>query len=167
MNLASYKSPKTEVRKSVISGRGLFAKKVIRRGEIVTIKTGHIVNASQFKKYRTIIRDAELQIADDFFLVPLKKEEFGTVMCFVNHSCEPNIGVKGSIIWLATRDIKAGEELTADYATFNNRSYYMNCECKAKVCRNIVTGRDWRLEKLQKKYKGFFSWYLEDQIERK
>jgi len=39
----SYRSPKTEVRASGTHGRGLFARKSIPKGEIVSIRGGHIL----------------------------------------------------------------------------------------------------------------------------
>ena len=41
MIAASYRSPKTEVRASGTHGRGLFAAKAIRQGEIVSVRGGH------------------------------------------------------------------------------------------------------------------------------
>jgi len=35
---------------------------------------------------------------------------------FLNHSCEPNVGILGQIIFVAMRNIDSGEELTIDYA---------------------------------------------------
>jgi SET domain-containing protein len=46
-------------------------------------------------------------------------------MIFSNHSCEPNIGVQGQIVFVAMRDIAAGEELTHDWATTDDEDYRM------------------------------------------
>lgn len=54
-------------------------------------------------------------------------------MIFSNHSCEPNIGVQGQIIFVAMRDIAAGEELTHDWATTDDDNYEMRCHCGASV----------------------------------
>jgi uncharacterized protein len=71
MMTSSYITPKARKgRKSGIHGRGLFAIKPIRKGEIVAIKGGHIVSRDQLKKYRKIIGDSYIQIDDDFFLAP-------------------------------------------------------------------------------------------------
>ena len=43
MIAASYRSPKTVVRVSGTHGRGLFAAKAIGKGEIVSIRGGHIL----------------------------------------------------------------------------------------------------------------------------
>src|SRR6516165_3310796 len=71
---------------------------------------------------------------------------------FQNHSCEPNIGVQGQIVFVAMRDIAAGEELTHDWATTDDEDYRMECRCGAATCRKIVTGKDWQKPELQEKY---------------
>src|SRR5687767_8516493 len=86
MRLASYRSPKTTVRPSSIVGRGLFAHAAIARGEIVCVKSGHLLDKASFAKYRMAAREAELQIADDLFLAPITEAEFEDVMMFLNHS---------------------------------------------------------------------------------
>jgi hypothetical protein len=43
MIAASYRSPKTDVRPSGTHGRGLYAAKTIRKGEVVSIRGGHIL----------------------------------------------------------------------------------------------------------------------------
>ena len=78
----------------------------------------------------------------------------------LNHSCSPNVGVRGQISFVAMRNIKAGEELTLDYAMTDDDEYEMPCHCGAPDCRKMVTGRDWQLPELQRKYDGFFSDYL-------
>ena len=39
----SYSSPKVEKRSSPIEGRGLFAKRAIKMGEVVVVKGGYIL----------------------------------------------------------------------------------------------------------------------------
>ena len=36
-------------------------------------------------------------------------------MMFLNHSCEPNVGVQEHFVFVAMHDVAAGEELTLDY----------------------------------------------------
>lgn len=162
MGVKSYLSPKTRVRKSSIEGYGLFAIRPIKKGELIGIKGGHIIGWQTLKKYEDIIGDSYLQIDDNFVLAPLKKNEVKRVMIFLNHSCEPNVGVRGEITFVATRNIKAGEELTIDYAMIDADRYKMRCDCGGSSCRKIITGDDWRDKKLQKKYKGYFSRYIQD-----
>src|SRR5262245_54052626 len=120
MKLASYRSPKTAVRPSRIVGRGLFADAPIARGEIVCVKGGHLPTKAEFASYKGMVNDAELQIADDLFLAPTDEAEFEGVMMFLNHSCEPNVGIRGQIVFVALRDVSVGEELTLDYAMIDH-----------------------------------------------
>lgn len=87
-------------------------------------------------------------------------------MIFSNHSCEPNIGVQGQIVFVALRDIEAGEELTHDWATTDDDTYEMDCKCGSPTCRGVITGQDWRRLDLQAKYAGYMSWYLMEKIRR-
>ncbi|MFQ6050054.1 MAG: SET domain-containing protein-lysine N-methyltransferase, partial [Candidatus Paceibacterales bacterium] len=108
----------------------------------------------------------DIQVAENFFIGPLTKGEVKGGMIFSNHSCNPNIGVQGQIIFVALRNIKAGEELTHDWATTDDESYKMKCNCDAKNCRQVITGKDWRKKDLQKKYGKYFSWYLLKKIRK-
>ena len=166
MTLTSYRSPKTVVRNSSIVGRGLFADQAIARGEIVCVKGGHLLTRAEFENHRRVANDAELQIADDLYLSPISAAEFENVMMFLNHSCEPNVGVQGQIVFVAMRDIAAGEELTLDYATIDHDTEPMTCRCGAASCRGRVTGWDWQKPELQKKYGDYFAWYLLEKIRR-
>ena len=160
MNLSSYRSPKTEFRKSTIAGQGRFAIKPISKGEIIAIRSGHIINGEQLRKNAEIIKDAEHQIADDFYLAPLSKDEFDDVMCFINHSCNPNVGMMGNVIIVAMKDIVTGEELCLDYAMLFSNEKTFSCKCGAKNCRSLITGKDWMRKDLQEKYENYFSTYL-------
>jgi SET domain-containing protein len=160
----SYISPKAAVKESGIHGRGLFAVEPIGKGEIVCVKGGHIFDRETLRRMPDWYRAAEIQIADDLFIGPLTEEEREGSMIFSNHSCEPNIGVLGQIVFVAMRDIAAGEELTHDWATTDNDDYQLDCRCGAETCRRVVTGQDWRRKDLQEKYKGFMSWYLQQKI---
>lgn len=162
----SYISKKAAARESSIHGTGLFAVASITRGEVVCVKGGYIFNRQVLQAMPDWYRAAEIQIADDLFIGPLTQEERTGSMIFSNHSCEPNIGVQGQIVFVAMRDIEAGEELTHDWATTDDDDYEMECRCGAASCRRIITGQDWRRQDLQEKYKGYFSSYLIEKIKR-
>jgi hypothetical protein len=161
----SYISPKASIRESPIEGRGLFASAGIGRGEVVCVKGGYIFNRTTLDEVQTQLGAAEIQIADDLFIGPLRTDERDGGMIFSNHSCEPNIGVQGQIIFVALRDIRAGEELTHDWATTDDDAYEMACRCGSRRCRRTITGQDWRRPDLQEKYRGYFSWYLQQKID--
>jgi D-alanine-D-alanine ligase len=57
-----------------------------------------------------------------------------------NHSCDPNTEFVGLNL-VARRDIRSGEELTVDYATFYDRHMTpFDCECGSRNCRRRVFG---------------------------
>ena len=88
-------------------------------------------------------------------------------MLYINHFCEPNIGVQGQIIIVAMRDIDADEELNHDWATTDDLDYKMKCNCQSDDCRGIITGNDWEDPALQQIFEGWFSWFLQQEIEHK
>src|SRR5439155_19297159 len=113
----SYLSPKTEVRESKIHGRGLFAIADIAKNEIVAVKGGHIVDRKRLReKITPLLGPVEIQIGDDLFIAPVSDEERELSMLYLNHSCDPNLGVRGEITFVAIREIRAGEELKHDWA---------------------------------------------------
>jgi SET domain-containing protein len=158
-------SPKTEVRESAIEGRGIFAIEKIEKGEVVTIKGGHIFDRQKLSELEKNLGSAEIQISEDLFIGPVTKEEREGAMLFLNHSCDPNVGVKGQIIFVAMRDIQPGEEITHDWAmTDDDDATKMKCNCGSTKCRGVITGKDWKNKDLQKRYKGYMSWYIEEKI---
>jgi SET domain-containing protein len=161
----SYRSPKTEVRESAIHGRGLFATGDITKGEIVAVKGGHIVDGKTLReKITPVLGPVEIQIDDDLFIAPLTEEERELSMLYLNHSCDPNLGMRGEITFVAMRDIRLGEELTHDWAMTDDDDYSVECNCGAPDCRKILTGKDWGRPDLQKRYAGHFSAYLARKI---
>jgi hypothetical protein len=161
----SYLSPKTEVRESKIHGRGLFATADIAKDEIVAAKGGHIVDRKSLGEIITPrLGPVEIQIGDDLFIAPVTQEERESSMLYSNHSCEANIGVRGEVTFVAMRDIRAGEELTHDWAMTDDDDYSIECNCGAPSCRKTLTGKDWQRPDLQKRYAGYFAAYLAQKI---
>ncbi|HZA37757.1 MAG TPA: SET domain-containing protein-lysine N-methyltransferase [Candidatus Baltobacteraceae bacterium] len=164
----SFLSPKTEVRESKIHGRGLFATADIAKNEIVAVKGGHIVDRKTLRENITPqLGPVEIQIDDDLFIAPVTGEEQEGSMLYSNHSCDPNIGMRGEITFVAMRDIRGGEELTHDWATTDDDGYSVECKCGSSNCRKILTGKDWQRPNLQKRYAGYFSAYLARKIARR
>lgn len=167
MLVSSYITPKARKgTPSGIEGRGLVATAPIARDEIVAIKGGHIVDTATLHSLPERLQNSDVQIADGFHLVALEDAEYEPVMLFVNHSCEPNVGFGGNIVLVAMRAIDAGEELTTDYALFDDFAGSMECNCGSSLCRGRIDGRDWQRPDLQERYQGYFSWYLERRISR-
>jgi hypothetical protein len=107
---------------------------------------------------------AEIQIGKDFFIAPVTAEEREASMLYSNHSCQPNLGLRGEITFVAMRDISAGEELTHDWALTDDDDYAVECHCGASQCRGTLTGKDWQRSDLQQRYAGYFSAYLAEKI---
>ncbi|MEP7132991.1 MAG: SET domain-containing protein-lysine N-methyltransferase [Acidobacteriota bacterium] len=166
MSDLSWRSPKTQVRASPIQGRGLFAAESIGAGEVVAIKGGVIFGRDDLPEVASRLGPAEIQVADGFFIGPLRAEDREGGMIFSNHSCEPNLGVAGQIVFVALRNIRPGEELTHDWAMTDDDRYEMECRCGSPACRRVVTGQDWRRPELQAKYGDHISWYLRDKWKR-
>jgi hypothetical protein len=164
--MSSWFHPKTQKRQSPIQGRGLFACAAIAPGEIVAVKGGAILNSAALARIRGEVSPAEIQIEDDLYIAPLTASEVEANILRLNHCCDPNVGVRGQITFVAMRDIAEGAELTIDYAMIDgDPSERMECSCGAPRCRKVITGDDWRLPELQKRYAGYFSRYLERRIE--
>ncbi len=157
----SHFSPKTKVRESKIHGRGLFATGEIAKDEIVAIKGGHVIDRKTLRQQITpVLGPVEIQIDDDLFIAPVTEKERELSMLYLNHSCDPNLGVRGEITFVAMSDIRAGEELTHDWAMTDDDDYSVECNCGTANCRKILTGKDWQRPDLQKRYAGYFSAYL-------
>jgi hypothetical protein len=72
----------------------------------------------------------------------------------LNHSCDPTLAWSGETL-VAFRDVAAGEELTVDYATATtDPAMLVRCHCETYRCRQMVTGEDWRIPELQRRYAG-------------
>src|SRR6266436_9379472 len=130
----SYLSPKTEVHESKIHGHGLFAIADIAGDEIVAVKGGHIVDRKILReKIALWLGPVEIQIHDDLFIAPVTEEERELSMLYSNHSCNPNLGMRGEITFVAIRHVRAGEELTHDWATTDDDDYFVECKCRGQL----------------------------------
>jgi uncharacterized protein len=164
--VSSWISPKAHKGvSSRIAGRGLFATEQISAGEIVAVKGGHIVTTTQLRELPDPLPNSEIQIADGLHLVAVSPEEYEPVMLFINHSCDPNVGFAGNVVLVAMSDVGPGQELTTDYALFDDYEGQMTCNCATASCRGVIGGHDWRLPELQDRYRGYFSWYLQRKID--
>jgi len=170
MNTHSWLHPDLEKRCSATQGCGIFARADIRKGERLAIFGGKIMLIDEMYRIPPQMQSYTMQIEERFVLGPA-----GTVpedTDFFNHSCDPNSGFCGQIILVAMRDIKAGEEVTFDYAMTVSESvgsdmvFAMRCGCGSPRCRKTITEQDWTLPGLQARYKGYFSPYIQDKIER-
>ena len=163
----TYLSPKTEKRKSSLHGTGLFARERIARDEPVAVKGGYITTTEHWATLEpTVGFAAEVHVASGLVIAPQSADEYEGSMMHLNHACDPNVGVEGQIVFVAMRDIEAEEELTLDYAMMDDHDETLSCRCNSPSCRKLVTGKDWKLSELQRRYQGYFSSFLERRISR-
>jgi len=160
---SSYLSSKLEGRpKADGSGNGIFAIEPIKKGELAAVFGGVVYEWDAFIHLPDRERSLCIQVEDRHFLVPEHIAEGD----YVNHSCTPNAGLSGQIGLVAMRDIKVGEEVCFDYAMSDTMPYdEFECACGSTNCRGKVTGNDWQLPELQKRYAGYFSPHVQRRID--
>jgi SET domain-containing protein len=140
-----------EVRDSPIEGRGLFAVEKIAGGEVVSRLGGRLVASRELHELleRSDHYVDTIAVAGDVHLVlpPGRANGYG------NHSCDPNLWWTGIYELATRRDIRAGEELTNDYAaSTTEESWSMPCNCGASSCRGVVRGSDYHRTDLVQRY---------------
>lgn len=119
---------------SKIQGKGLFTKKSIKKGQLAFILRG--------KKKRKINKTTK-DVFDNPDWVGFNESWWTDPRIpfrFLNHSCNPNVGFKGSVSFFALRDIKPNEELTFDYSISEaEKRWYLKCSCGQRECRKRIT----------------------------
>ncbi len=159
----SWCSPKIERRATPRYGDGLFARVPISKGELLTVWGGVILSTEELHKQPEIVQARAIQVEVDHHLSSGLIDDDADC---TNHSCNPNAGLQGQITLVAMRDIAPDEEICFDYAMSDaHPSFYMPCQCSQPGCRGEVTGNDWKRSDLQARYKGYFSPYIQRQIE--
>jgi hypothetical protein len=143
-------------------GRGVFAREPIGAGEVIGAWGGEVIDRHTLRQQPPGANAITVQIDEDLFLLS-SREGPGD---WINHSCEPNVGVRGQIVLVTLRDVRAGEELCYDYAMTDGSDYdELDCACGTPSCRGRVTGDDWRRPELIERYRGYFSPYLARRID--
>ena len=166
MNVGThYLSPKLEVRPDPEKGGfGVFAREAAQAGEVLVVWGGNIVTEEQLETLPPITQHHSVQIDEGLYLATIGDLEPAD---FVNHSCEPNLGLRGQISLVALCDIRPDEEVCFDYAMTDSTPYdEFACHCGTPECRRVITGNDWKLSELWAKYAGYFSPYLQRRIDR-
>lgn len=140
---------------SKISGRGIFTNEDVKKGKIVCIMKGkrwHLIHTS---KKDAMSNPNMVGLGKDLWIDPTLP------ISSMNHSCDPNLGTKGTVTFVALRDIKKDEELTFDYSTSEDGLWTIKCKCKSKNCRKIVRGIRYLPLKVYKKYLPYIPRYFQ------
>lgn len=126
---------------------------------------GHVMTVARCRRLPKPLRCFPTHISDNLLIgrVPLDEpEEPGE---FVNHSCDPNCGMRDQLAIVTRRRVRAGEAITIDYAMCMTSSVLdMECRCGTRLCRGRIRGGDWRRGELQRRYRGCFVAYIERKI---
>lgn len=126
---------KVYVGESRISGKGIFAAKPIKKGEIVFIAKGRLIKFMIRSPNDSRIGPRRIGIGRHRWIDPFRNNP----LYFINHSCDPNTGIKGRVMFVAMKDIERDEEVTFDYAIQDEDNFWkMKCHCSHKDCRGII-----------------------------
>jgi SET domain-containing protein len=109
------------VKKSKINGKGVFAKRDFKKGEIVLKWNPKILTKLEADKLTIKQKHYLYQKRNKYFLMQSPEK-------YVNHSCDANTVAKNKSD-IATRNIRKGEEVTSSYANFS-----FKCTCGSKKC---------------------------------
>ncbi|MDX2042512.1 MAG: SET domain-containing protein [Acidobacteriota bacterium] len=151
-------------------GLGVFALEPFAKNERIALLGGHILTLDELMTLDEEAQDTAFQISDDLVCTYATAEElcvWGESLGgdYFNHSCDPNSGFRGMIEIVAMREIESGEQITFDYAMCLTSDFgNMDCLCGAANCRKQVTGDDWKMPELQKRYNSYFQPYIEVRI---
>lgn len=162
-----------EVRDTKKYGKGIFATRNIPAGDTLIVMGGYIIDIEAENNLDEFQIDKPIEISEEFSFCPMKPSDMDLMpQHYVNHSCEPNTGFKGSNFMVAMRDIEEGEEILYDYAMIiasnpDSENYFeMECTCESTHCRKVVNEEGWKNPELQKKYAGYFQYYIEEKIRK-
>ena len=122
------------VKKSKIKGRGVFAARDFKKGEVVLPWS-----------VEKVMEEAELEGLSSEEKECVSQREDGKYVLFaepancVNHSCNPNTEARDNAN-IAIRDIREGEEITTDYELEGALNKF-SCNCASENCRGEIESK--------------------------
>ncbi len=127
------------IAQSSIDGFGIFAKRAIKKGEVALILKGNVCHECtnvDHKKYFCKKCADWVGVDKNTWIDPI------VPIKYINHSCNPNVGIKGRVTFRAIRNIKKDEELCFDYSTTEEDGveWSIHCKCNYKHCRKKIGG---------------------------
>ena len=136
-----------KIKESGILGRGLFATKLIKKGEQILKFTGPIISLEEALLKPTNKLSCPLQIGPTEYI---DIQEPGVL---ANHSCSPNAGIKNDYYLVAIEDILRGKEIFYDYSTTMDKdNWTLECKCGSPNCRHIIGDFRHLPSEVQKRY---------------
>ncbi len=122
------------VKTSKIDGKGVFADKDYKKGEVVIRwDLAHVLSEKEAQKVPDGKKKYVISFKGKFlFLQPPER--------YLNHCCEANTTIV-DFCDVAKKDIKKGEEITADYSENILEGIKIKCKCENKNCRGWIERR--------------------------
>lgn len=119
-------------------GKAVFAVEGFAAGDEIVAFTGKRLPTRKLPRRLSGHGDRFVQVAADAYLGPS-----GAVDDLINHSCDPNAGLRftddGPVL-IAIRAIAPGEEIAWDYSTtLSDPDWSMACACGTQECRGTIT----------------------------
>ncbi|OGZ73483.1 MAG: hypothetical protein A3A98_01395 [Candidatus Staskawiczbacteria bacterium RIFCSPLOWO2_01_FULL_40_39] len=150
-------SKKIYLSKSKIRGKGIFTAKNLKKEETAFVAKGKMTKFFVNSKKESLFGPNWMSISQDMWLDPANDNP----LSFINHSCDPNLGVKGKVTFVALRNIKQGEELTIDYSIIElDPLWEMKCHCGSSHCRKIIRSIQYLPKKAYRQYLPFVPRYF-------
>ena len=120
------------------NGRGLFAKRNIQKGEVISLIKGSLITCNEDDDLDEQTRSNTIRFNNEKFLNP--KGEIGEL---INHSCSPNskiVKASNKMYVRAIENISKDAEIVFDYSTVlaNDDIWQMKCNCGEKSCRKVI-----------------------------
>ena len=119
-------------------GRGVFARKALTKGAIVCTLDGPRIDGRAYRQLTARNRNKFSQIGPNDYVG--QTNGFDDLF---NHSCEPNLLLRerhGDFVFVCWRAVRAGEEMTWDYACVVTDSYTkFRCRCGSRSCRKEIS----------------------------
>ncbi len=127
-------------------GLGVFANRDIEPGDKILAFGGPIIDFAETRR-RGPWECMAIQIGHDRYI------DTRPPGVFVNHSCEPNAGIRDDKQLTALKLIRKNEEIRFDYSTtMEEQSFTMRCLCGAPSCRGMVRDFSTLPAELRKRY---------------
>ncbi|MFH1639362.1 MAG: SET domain-containing protein-lysine N-methyltransferase [Chloroflexota bacterium] len=141
------------VRETLKTGKGVFAGKDYRKDEFILCFEGDVVEG-ELTSFPEDLQNHLHTLGDNRWLLPQPP------WMYLNHSCEPNAGIKNNVELVAFKDIKKGEQICFDYAMANNTAWTMECHCGSKNCRKLIGNFNMLDEETKKRYMNYASDFI-------
>lgn len=147
-----YNHRKIFSKESHVDGNGIFAKKNIKKGETIAVIKGVLKKLIVTKKETSDLYPNWVGIGKHKWIDP------AFPFNYLNHSCDPNAGIKGARTMVALKNINKNEEILVDYSITEIDKFWQlekKCKCGSLSCRKEIKSVHFLPENIFNKYVPF------------